>query len=442
MDQESESGSGKSVGRLLFVDDEENILRSLKRLFMDDEYEVFTATSGKEALAILETHDDIAVIVSDQRMPEMEGVEFLEKSRKISPLSIKILLTGYADVNAAIAGINRAGAARYLNKPWQDDELVQVVNAALQSYTLVKENKRLTALVRKQNEELKRWTNELETMVQEQTIELKVRYEDLRRLNSEMRKNFKSTIMSFSSLLELRDKRMRSHSRNVAELAGTVGNILELSTAERETLVVGALLHDIGKIGIPDIMLQSDPEEMNDNEYQEYVTHPVRGQAAVDIIESLRDAGVVIRHHHERYDGEGFPDKLKRKAIPLAARVIAIIDFIDKRMRKFEGVTGIDSVLQKVEEEAGKRFDPKLVPLIVPAAKKFYKEHLPTADHKELELYPKDLVAGMVVTRDVYSGTGILMLSQGTVLDGKNITLLQRCHDLDPSREGVFVSMK
>lgn len=440
MNPESETGSEKSVGRLLFVDDEENILRSLKRLFMDDEYEVFTAASGKEALALLAKQDDMAVIVSDQRMPEMEGVEFLEKSREISPLSIRILLTGYADVNAAIAGINRAGAARYLNKPWQDDELVQTIRTALQSYSLVKENKRLNALVRKQNEELKRWNTELETMVQEQTMELQVRYDDLRRLNSEMRKNFKSTIMSFSSLLELRDKRMRTHSRNVAELAGTVGKILDLSTTDREILVVGALLHDIGKIGIPDIMLQSDPEKMHDNEYQEYVTHPVRGQAAIDFIEGLRDAGVVIRHHHERYDGEGFPDKLKRKEIPLAARIISIIDFIDKKMRRFEGDAGISVILKKVEEEAGKRFDPRLVPIIIPEAKKFYKERLPTQDHKELELYPKDLAAGMVLTRDVYSGTGILLLSQGTVLDGKSITLLQRYHDLDPSRQGVFVT--
>lgn len=440
MNPENDSSAIKAAGRLLFVDDEENILRSLKRLFMDDEYEVFTATSGREALALLEKQEDIAVIISDQRMPEMEGVEFLEKSRQVSPQSIRILLTGYADANAAIAAINRAGLHRYLNKPWRDDELLQTVRAALQSYHLIKENQRLNALVRKQNKELKRWNQDLEKMVQEQTEELQTRYDDLRRLNSEMRKNFKSTIMSFSSLLELRDKRMRSHSRNVAEMASIVGRILELSAAEKETLLVGALLHDIGKIAIPDVMLQSDPDQMNEYEYSEYVQHPVRGQAAVDLIENLREAGMIIRHHHERYDGEGFPDGLKRKAIPLASRVIAILDFIDKKIRKFEGAAGIDSVFKQLEEEAGKSFDPKLVPMVVPAARKYYQEHLPAGGQVELELYPKDLKTGMVVSRDVYSGTGILLLSQGTVLDEKGITLLRRYHKLDPSRQGVFVS--
>jgi response regulator RpfG family c-di-GMP phosphodiesterase len=442
MNPENDSSAVKAAGRLLFVDDEENILRSLKRLFMDEEYELFTATSGREALAILEKQEDIAVIVSDQRMPEMEGVEFLEKSRQVSPLSIRILLTGYADVNAAIDAINRAGLHRYLNKPWRDDELIQTVRTALQSYSLIKENQRLNGLVLKQNKELKRWNDDLEKMVQEQTEELQTRYDDLRHLNSEMRKNFKSTIMSFSSLLELRDKRMRSHSRNVAEMASIAGRILQLSAAEKETLLVGALLHDIGKIAIPDIMLQSDPEQMSAHEYAEYVQHPVRGQAAVDLIENLRDAGLVIRHHHERYDGEGFPDRLKRKDIPMAARIISILDFIDRKIRKFEGAAGVDAILQRVEEEAGKSFDPKLVPLLVPAARKYYREHLTNVDQVELELYPKDLKTGMVVSRDVYSGTGILLLGQGTVLDEKGITLLRRYHNLDPSRQGVFVSTR
>ncbi|MBU4228810.1 MAG: response regulator, partial [Proteobacteria bacterium] len=116
--------SSPEKGKILFVDDEENILRSLQRLFMDEEIEVFTASSGAKGLEILARETEVGVIVSDQRMPEMTGVDFLEKSKAISPQSIRILLTGYADVNAAIDAINRGGTFRYLNKPWNDDELV------------------------------------------------------------------------------------------------------------------------------------------------------------------------------------------------------------------------------------------------------------------------------------------------------------------------------
>ncbi|MGV1099510.1 HD domain-containing phosphohydrolase [Thiovibrio sp. JS02] len=429
-------------GKILFVDDEVNILRALKRLFMDDAFAVFTASSGKEALRILESEKDIGVIVSDQRMPEMSGVEFLEQSRRLSPLSIRILLTGYADINAAVDAINRGGAFRYMNKPWNDEELVRTVQSALQNYFLIKENRRLNEIVKQQNEELKRWNTELEKMVQEQTMELQVRYDEERKFTERLRKNFKSSIMAFAGLLELRDKRMRSHSRNVAEIAANVGAKLGMGAEEREVLLVAALLHDIGKIGIPDIMLRLEASDMSIEEREEYIKHPVRGQAALASISDLDEAGVIIRHHHERFDGEGYPDKLKKKEIPLAARLIAIADFIDNRVRKYEGTAGIDLALRQALDEAGKRFDPRLVPGVCDAAKIFYRKNLPRTDHLELEIYPRDLAEGMVVSRDVFSGTGILLLGKGAALNRTNIEILKRYYELDPASHGVFISMK
>lgn len=437
-----DTGIPKKPARILFVDDEENILRALKRLFMDEDCEVFTASSGEEALKVFKENGEISVIVSDQRMPGMTGVDFLEKSRKISPSSIRILLTGYADVNAAVDAINRGGTFRYITKPWQDEDLVQTIKGALESYFLVKENKRLNTLVKKQNEELKKWSSELEIIVQAQTAELQNNYDELKRFNARLRTNFKNTIMAFSGLLELRDKRMRRHSRNVAEIAGNVAKQLGMPDDERETLLVAAMLHDIGKIGISDVMLQVDAKDMNPDEMKEYMKHPVRGQAAIDSIEDLRRAGVIVRHHHERYDGTGFPDQLKRKDIPLAARLIGIIDFIDKRSRKFKGASGMDMTFKKIEEESGKHFDPKLIPVVEEQARKFYKKYLPKDDFVEMEFYPKELEEGMIVSRDVYSGTGILLLSKGSALEKTSIMLLKRYYDLDPSKHGVFISMK
>jgi putative nucleotidyltransferase with HDIG domain len=357
-------------------------------------------------------------------------------------LSIRILLTGYADVNAAVDAINRGGAFRYLHKPWVDEDLVQTVTGALQQYWLIKENKRLNSLVKKQNEELKKWNSELEQIVQEQTIELKLRYEEERRFSKRLRKNFKKSIKAFSGLMELRDKRIRSHSRNVAEIAGNVAKRLELSQEERDTLVVAALLHDIGKIGIPDVMLHVEEYRMNNEEREEYIKHPVRGQAALDNIEELRDAGLAIRHHHESYDGSGFPDGIKGNNIPLAARIVAIIDAYDKELRKFEGSAGIEVVSKHVKRKAETAFDPTLTPLVVEECRKYYKQHLPVSDRIEMELDPKELHEGMVLSRDVFSGTGILLLGKDTVLNITNIEILKRYYKLDPSSHGVFVSMK
>ncbi len=438
---ETPNPSSPEKGKILFVDDEENILRSLQRLFMDEELEVFTASSGAKGLEILARETEVGVIVSDQRMPEMTGVDFLEKSKAISPQSIRILLTGYADVNAAIDAINRGSTFRYLNKPWNDDELVQTVKSALHMYRLLTENKRLSGIVKKQNAELKKWNTELESIVQEQTMELQKSYDSLRAINSRLRVNFKNTIVAFSGLIELRDKRMRTHSRNVAEVSANVAKQLGLESEQRETVMVAALLHDIGKIGIPDLMLARETEQMNFAEREEYLQHPVRGQAAIDRIEELREAGLIIRAHHESYDGNGFPDGLKKTDIPLGARIIALADYIDTKIRKAMGATGFEAVRKAVELQKG-MFDPKLIPVVLEQAEAFYKKIRPRTDHIEIELLPNDLQEGMEASRDVFSGTGILLLTKGTVLAKPSIALLKRYHELDPANQGVFVSVK
>jgi putative nucleotidyltransferase with HDIG domain len=439
---ETSSPFPSEKGKILFVDDEENILRSLQRLFMDEEVEVYTASSGPEGLAILTREKEIGVIVSDQRMPEMTGVDFLEKSKAISPQAIRILLTGYADVNAAIDAINRGGTFRYLNKPWNDEELVQTVKGAVQMYRLHSENKRLADIVKKQNAELKKWNTELETIVQEQTMDLQKSYDSLRAVNSRLRANFKNTIVAFSGLIELRDKRMRTHSRNVAEVSMNVAKQLGLESEQREAVMVAALLHDIGKIGISDLMLVREAEQMNYAEREEHLLHPVRGQAAIDRIDELREAGLIIRAHHENYDGTGFPDGLKKAEIPLGARIIALADYIDNKIRKAMGAKGFDSLRKEVELQKGIRFDPKLVPVVLAQAEAFYKKIRPRTDHIEIELLPNDLQEGMEASRDVFSGTGILLLTKGTVLARASIMLLKRYYDLDPANQGVFVSVK
>lgn len=427
---------------ILFVDDEENILKSLRRLFMDDEYEVYTASSGEEGLKILRQSGGVGLIVSDQRMPGMTGVEFLKKSQEVSPKSIRILLTGYSDINAAMDAINIGGAYRYITKPWNEEELKQAVKNALATYYLVRENERLNEVIIQKNKELKKWSEELEVIVQEQTMELQKSFDSLREANSRQRTNFKSTIVALSGLLELRDRRMQNHSKNVAEISSRIATALEMPSEERETLMVAALLHDIGKIGTPDVMLQKDVDSFSAEEMKEYVKHPVRGQSAIDSFVDLRSAGAIIRLHHERFDGEGFPDRLKQNAIPLAARIIAVVDFVDKQMRKYKGMSGLDQILKAVRVQSGKSFDPKLIPLAEEECKRYYKSRMPKSDFTEVELFPRDLEEGMIISRDVHSGTGVLLLSRGTKLTPANISILKRYYGLDPSGKGVFVMVK
>ncbi|MBI5233136.1 MAG: response regulator [Deltaproteobacteria bacterium] len=438
-----------AVPKVLFVDDEENVLRSLKRLLVDEKVDIYTASSGKAGLEILK-EGGFSVIVSDQRMPEMSGAEFLEKAKRISPDAVRIVLTGYADVNAAMDAINKGGAYRYITKPWNDNDLVIAILNAVEMSNLQRENKYLTELTKKQNEELKKWSTELEAYVQQQTIDLSKKNTELTKLNERLNKNFSGFLSAFSNLIELRDRTVLSHSNTVSSISEDMAERMGLNSSEIETISIAAQLHDIGKIGIPDIVLLKTPETLTPDELVEYRKHPVRGQSAIDFIEDLRGAGILIRHHHEWFNGKGFPDGLKGKDIPVGARIISLADKFDRLRHGGYRDHNLKSVLEKIKSMIGTQFDPEVFVFLVETAKTKFTTVEPEADSLDLssamvvevELNPKDLQAGMVVSRDIRSGTGLLMLRMGTTLNEKNIGTLTRGYHLDPANTGVFVWVK
>ncbi|HEU0265604.1 MAG TPA: HD domain-containing phosphohydrolase [Geobacterales bacterium] len=427
---------------VLLVDDEKNILSSLQRLLRREKIEALTATSGEEGLALLKGDDEVGVIISDQRMPGMTGVEFLEKAKDVAPDAMRIVLTGYADMDVIVSAINRGSAFRYLTKPWEDAELLQALRDGLDKYNLIRENRRLTSLVTDQNLELTEWNSRLKERVLEQTVELRKRNEELNGKNERMRKNYYDTILAFSRLIELRSRFCRNHTRNVAEITLQVARALELTPADIEMIQVAALLHDIGEIGISDHLLLKNVEEMNEDQRREYMLHTVRGQAAIDAIEDLRGVGLLIRHHHEKYDGSGNPDGLEGENIPLGARIIALADYVDRTVGEFVGDNAIDLTLDKVASEMGKAFDPQLLPLVEGPVRQIYGTFLNRQDLSEMELNPKDLRSGMALSRDVSSGSGLMLLARGTTLDESHIVALRRYYQIDPFKKGVFVLVK
>ncbi len=168
-----------SLPIVLFVDDEPNILKTLRRLFMDEDYDIHTAGSGLEALGLIEGGLRPAIIISDQRMPEMGGAEFLAKASQLVPDSIRMVLTGYADINAAVLAINQGGIYRYILKPWNDDDLKMTVREALSHFNLVAENRALTQELEEKNRSLARMNGQLEEMVKVRTQELHQKVHEL-----------------------------------------------------------------------------------------------------------------------------------------------------------------------------------------------------------------------------------------------------------------------
>ena len=439
-EEEKEKELGASL-QLLFVDDEENIIKSLRRLFADEDLEVLTATSGEEGLRQIQGCENLAVVVSDQRMPGMSGVEFLEQVRALAPEAIRLVLTGYADINAAMGAINRGGAYRYLTKPWNDEELVRNVMDAVDLFKLKQENQRLNQVVQKQNQTLADWNARLKSRVLEQTREIVERNDALNDLNAKLRSNFQNSISAFANLMDLRDKTSRSHAGYVAELSARLAADLGLTPGEVETVRTAGLLHDIGKIGICEDLLKKNLSEMNSPEMLEYQTHSVRGQAAIDSIEELRESGRIIRHHHEWFNGRGWPDRLSGEAIPLGARIVALADYVDRIMAQLPSQDLVPQVLVKVarHSEPHGRFDPNLLPLLKGRIKEIYGESAALKEKVEVWVEPLDLTPGMILVRNVISGTGLLLLNKGAVLHGDNIKSLQRYYLLDPPKEKLLV---
>lgn len=420
--------------RILFVDDEEHVLSALRRLFFDESCEILTARSGAEGLEILRAAE-VAVIVSDQNMPGMTGAEFLERAREISPDSGRLVLTGHADMALAMDAINKGGAERYILKPWNNDDLLAAVRWAVEANRLVVENRHLTELTRQQNEQLRKWSTELEIHVQEQTIELTYRNRDLKELNEKLERNFREFIVTISNLMELRDNRIASHSNNVAIVSAGIAGKIGLNEKNVRDIAVAAQLHDIGKIGIPDAILLKEVDSLTPFEAAEYRKHPVRGQTSIDSSEILREAALLVRHHHEEYGGKGFPDGLSGESIPLGSRIIAVADTFDRLLPTHVP----DKALEQIKLISGSRLDPHLFePLRVVAKERM--ERISSVTHTvEEELHPDDLLPGQILSRDVHSGTGLLLVSRGVVLNPRRIDSLKRYYRLDPPNTGVFV---
>lgn len=314
---------------VLLVDDEENILRSLKRLLMDEAFEVETATSGEAALKLLPELENVGLIVSDQRMPGMNGADFLGRSREIAPHAMRVLLTGYSDINATVDAINKGGACRYISKPWDDEELLQTVRATVDQYVAETEKRRLNSIINQQNQELEQWNESLKKRLLQTTAT--IREQSLKKQSEKTAATLINTV--FDNVMEVMGDPDSVHARTVSTLVTDVARKMNVDSETVAMFRLAALLHDAGKLGSISSGLNKHLDDMSESEASDYRQHPLRGEEMFRHTEELADLLPMIRSHHEAFDGSGFPDGLQGEMIPLGARLIAIADFIDRSAR-------------------------------------------------------------------------------------------------------------
>jgi response regulator RpfG family c-di-GMP phosphodiesterase len=314
--------------KILIVDDEPANLRLLERLFRRD-YDIIVAASGMEAMRMLEQHD-VALIITDQRMPGMTGIELLKRTASIRPHTVRIILTGYTDVEALVEAINCGQVYKYVTKPWDNDELRLTVGRAMEHYETNKSRHELTL------------ANE--------------------RLVSKMKMMTRGFVRAVADALEAKDVYIHGHARRVSGYSAALGLRLGLDEASLEQLSLAAFLHDIGKIGTPESVLLK-PGPLTDEERAVMRLHAKRGARMLTGMVDMDEVAEAVLHHHEHFDGTGYPNLLRGEQIPLLSRIILVADAYDAMTspRPFREACSHEKALEQLLRGAGTQFDPEVV---------------------------------------------------------------------------------
>ena len=359
--------------RILIVDDEVEITEILADLLSDD-YQCLKAASAEQALDLL-GQNQFQLVISDITMPGMSGLDMIPHVKQLSPETVVVMISGMQTVESAIGAL-RLGAFDYLMKPFDLRQVEAVVKRALEHYDLV---------VAKQ-----RYENHLEELVEQRTAELD------RALNS-LEGSYRSTLKALTAALETRDSETHGHSERVVSYSLRLGREYGLNSEQMKALEFGSLLHDIGKIGVPDSILRK-PAKLTEEEWVRMREHPVHGQQILRGIEFLQGAARVVAQHHEKWDGTGYPLGLRTEEIDINARIFAVADAFDAITsdRVYRRGKSYEAAAQELDDWAGRQFDPKVVEAFHRVPKEDWEElHRQSLMPKEDRFDVRQLVQAM-----------------------------------------------
>lgn len=311
---------------LLLLDDEQDILNSLKRLLRKD-YTIVTFNDGRDALAYLE-ENQVDIIMSDMRMPDMNGAEFLTKSREIQPDAIRLLLTGYSDISSTIKAVNDGGIYTYIEKPWDNQDLTLTLAKACEHYLLKKEAKRLNEQIASANKQLAEFNHSLEEKVNERTAALQENKQKLHGALMTQKDLLHDVLDMMSATIEYRTGFSTGHIKRIAIQCKTLAKHLKLSEPHCRRIYLCALLHEIGTVGLTDEVLKASTlgaGKLDDA----LMTHPVIGAEIVGKVKRFASLTENILHQNENFNGTGFPGHMSGKDIPIGARIIRVVKDFD-----------------------------------------------------------------------------------------------------------------
>jgi putative nucleotidyltransferase with HDIG domain len=333
--------------RILVVDDEQSIREVICAMLDAAGYRCTAAASGSAALALLTSEAEFELMLSDLMMAEMQGDILLELVKQKFPDMPVIMVTAVSDLSVALGAI-RNGAYDFVTKPFEREQLLAVVRRALEHRRLRKENLRFQL--------------HLEALVADKTAKLQQVNIDLEYANDELKRSHDMLLEALGDALDLKDAETEGHSKRVTAFTIAIARAMGLPAEEVETIAHGAFLHDIGKMAIPESLLRK-PGPLTEEEVRIMREHCLRGYQLVGKIPFLADAAEIVYSHQERWDGTGYPRRLKGEEIPLGARIFAVADTLDAITsdRPYRSARSYQAAREEIEQWSGRQFDPVIV---------------------------------------------------------------------------------
>jgi HD-GYP domain-containing protein (c-di-GMP phosphodiesterase class II) len=357
---------------LLIVDDDEEILRLLTACFSENSLTFQTAASVSDARAQLARHG-FKVVLSDHNLPDGYGVDLLAETRGGGATSVAILMTGLADLNVAIDAINRGKVYRFVTKPLDLDALNQTVLRALDQWTSDRERERLTREVLRSNERLRREAEVRQRELHAAADKIRADEETVERqknrieaLYTEIQQAYLHTVTSLTAAIEAKDRYTKGHSERVFYYCSLMADVLGVPDSSRQDLRFASILHDLGKIGIPDsILLKRD--RLSTDERQVMASHTYLTEDILKPLPFLENVRKIIREHHERLDGQGYPAGLTGDSLSLEGRILAVADAYDamRSDRAYRPALSRSSAVEQLKAGSGTQFCPLCVGALV-----------------------------------------------------------------------------
>jgi putative two-component system response regulator len=329
--------------RILIVDDEYQIRMLLERQLEAQNYSCFSVCLGEMAVNLIKKHS-FDLMLLDINMPAQSGVEILREMQEAKDCTPVVMVSGYNSVDM-VRMTMREGAYDYLIKPWKFEDLKFTVEKAIKYGQLVKEKKH--------------HLKHLEKKIEERTKEAQ-------KALAEIKETYRATILALGSALETRDTETQSHCLRVAHYSKLIAKEMGIKDEELlQNIEWGAYLHDIGKIGVPDSILLK-PAALSEKEWRIMKTHPEIGDQVIESINFLKGAAPIVRYHHERYDGNGYPEGLEGDAIPIEARIFAVADALDAMLsdRPYRKGMLLSEAKVVLEKESGLQFCPRVIAIL------------------------------------------------------------------------------